>query len=101
MKQRLQRSVIAVLAFISSTVNAIAGPEDNGRWYSNSGVSYGSPLGFILGGIIIVILGYILISANNEKKRRDPDAKTDNGCLMIGIIVGIIFIVIGLSRCSD
>lgn len=102
MKYKLQKAVLAVLAYYYSALNAIAGPEDHGRWYSldDDGGSSVSPIGFIIGGIVICFLGYILISANNYDKEKNGNTKNDNGCLVVGIIGGIICIIIGFSRCG-
>ena len=102
MKLKLIKLALAFLTFIYSTLNVMAAPEDHGRWYSldDDESSSMSPLGFIIGGIVICFLGYILISANNYDKEKNGNTKNDNGCLIMAIIGGIICIIVSFSRCG-
>ena len=102
MKYKFEKAALVFFTFCYSALNAIAGPSDHGRWYSlddDEGSSM-SPIGFIIGGIVICFLAYILIGANNYDKEKNGNTKNDNGCLIIAMIGGIICIVVGLSRCG-
>ena len=102
MKNYITRIALTVLTLIYSSISVFAAPEDHGRWYSldDDGGSSVSPIGFIIGGIVICFLSYFLISANNYDKEKNGNTKNDNGCLVVGIIGGIICIIIGFSRCG-
>ena len=101
MKNKFEKAALVVFTFCYSALNAIAGPSDHGRWYSldDEGSSM-SPIGYIIGGIVLCFLAFILIGANIPDKEKNGNTENDFGCLIVAMIGGIICIVVGLSRCG-
>lgn len=92
MKQVLLKSAIAVLSLFYSALNAFAGPEDHGRWYSlddDEGSSM-SPFGLIVGGIVIAFLSYLMLRVDESKK---------TPFYILGLLFGIFCVIFGFSRC--
>lgn len=93
-KNKLIRSLSLITTLLYS-LQLFAAPEDHGRWYSvdDDGSSSMSPIGFILGGIVLAFLSYTMLRVDNDKK-------SPISFYIFGLIGGIICIVVGFSRCS-
>lgn len=95
----LRRSVLITL-FGGQFLPIIAAPGDHGRWYSlDDSSSSMSPLGFIIGGIVLTFLSYILLRVDIESKKSGK--KSPIGLSIFGIIGGVICIIVGFAKCSS
>ena len=102
-KNKLIRCLSLITTLLYS-LQLFAAPEDHGRWYSlddDSSSSSMSPIGFIIGGVIIVFLGYLLLSVDKANKEKTGKENSGFGCDVWAIIGGIVCIIIGFAKCGN
>ena len=94
-KNKLIRCLSLITTLLYS-LQLFAAPEDHGRWYSvdDDGSSSMSPIGYVLGGIVLAFFSYTMLRVDNDKK-------SPTSFYVFGLIGGLFLILYGFSKCGS